>query len=172
MTLVGHATIREHLRIHCPRLIQLMRMDYRLRPALETDKAWLDALRRAAYRDLFDATWGAWDEARHQRHFAKTWDAGHISLILVDEAPVGMIQLLASDDELELAEIQIDPAQQNRGLGSRVITDVIALAHEQNKRLSLYLGLKNQHAFRLYQRLGFQEVGRSNTHIFMAHRIP
>ena len=144
-------------------------MDYLLRPASDTDKAWLDSLRRDAYRDLFESTWGGWDEVRHLRHFAKSWDAGHISVIEVDDAPVGMIQLLESDHELEIAELQILPVRQNRGLGSRVLKDLIALASKQSKRLSLYLGLKNHRAFQLYQRLGFKEVGRSDTHIFMEY---
>ena len=144
-------------------------MDYLLRPASDTDKQWLNSLRRDAYRDLFVATWGRWDEARHLRHFAKSWQAGHISVILVDAAPVGMIQLLESDHEIEIAEIQILPDRQNRGLGSQVLKDLMALASEQSKRVSLYLGLKNRRAFRFYQRLGFKEVGRSDTHIFMEY---
>ncbi len=144
-------------------------MEYSLRPASDTDKEWLDYLRREAYRDLFEATWGGWDEARHQRHFSKTWDAGRISIILVDGNPAGMIQLLESDDEIEVAEIQTLPLRQNRGLGSRILKDVIQSARKQSKRVSLYLGLKNQSAFRLYQRLGFKEVRRTDTQIFMVH---
>ena len=80
-----------------------------------------------------------------------------------------MIQLLEADDEVEIDEIQILPDQQNRGLGARVIEDVIESARKRYKRLSLHLGLKNTGAFRLYERLGFQEVRRSETHIFMKH---
>ena len=89
-------------------------MEYSLRPSSKSDKAWLDQLRRQAYRDLFDSTWGGWDEDRHLQHFAKTWEAGSISIIVVDQIPVGMIQLLETDDEVEIAEIQIQPDQQNR----------------------------------------------------------
>lgn len=42
-------------------------MSYTLRPTNESDKAWLDQLRRLAYQDLFYATWGHWDETRHER---------------------------------------------------------------------------------------------------------
>jgi ribosomal protein S18 acetylase RimI-like enzyme len=145
-------------------------MEYSLRPASEADKEWLDSLRREAYRDLFDATWGGWDEARHQRHFSKTWGAGHISIILVDASPVGMLQLLKSDEEIEVAEIQVLPVRQSRGLGSRVLEDVIESARKQRKRVSLYLGLRNQGAFQLYQRLGFKEVRRSDFQIFMEYK--
>ena len=144
-------------------------MEYSLRPPSKSDKAWLDNLHRAAYRDLFDATWGGWDEGRHIQHFTDSWDAGSISIILVNQVPVGMIQLLEADDEVEIAEIQILPDQQNRGLGAQVIEDVIKSARKRYKCLSPQLGLKNIGAFRLYERLGFQEARRSETHIFMKH---
>jgi len=144
-------------------------MDYSLRPASDTDKKWLDSLRRDAYQDLFEATWGGWDESRHQKHFSKTWDAGHISIVMIDGKPVGMIQILESDDLVEVAEFQILSVQQNRGLGSRVLEDVIELAYKQSKRISLYLGVKNSGAFSLYQRLGFEEIRRTDTHIFMEY---
>ena len=76
---------------------------------------------------------------------------------------------LETDDEVEIAEIQILPGQQNRGLGAQVVEDVIGLARKRHKRLALHLGLKNIGAFRLYERLGFQEVKRSETLIFMEH---
>ena len=132
-------------------------MEYSLKPASEIDKVWLDNLRREAYRDLFVVTWGGWDEVRHREHFAKTWEAGSISIIVVGELPVGMIQLLEADDEVEIAEIQILPDQQVHRLGTRVLEDVIDSARMKNKRVSLYLGLKNLGAFRVYERLGFQE---------------
>lgn len=134
------------------------------------DREWLDGLRRDAYRDLFEATWGHWDEARHRRHFSKSWRAGHISIIEVGERPVGMIQLIESPESLEIAEIQIHPEHQSRGLGARVVSDVIDNARNSEKPVSLYLGLKNFRALKLYARLGFEETARSGTHIFMEYR--
>ena len=80
-------------------------MEYSLRPSSKSDKTWLDQLRRKAYRDLFDATWGGWDEDRHIQHFTNSWEAGSISIIVVNQVAVGMIQLLEADNEVEIAEI-------------------------------------------------------------------
>lgn len=68
-------------------------MPYILRKATGEDKAWLEKLRRKAYCVLFEKTWGSWDEARHQRHFASSWEEGGISVIVKDQEEVGMIQL-------------------------------------------------------------------------------
>ena len=144
-------------------------IDYVLRPAIDADKAWLDAVRREAYRDLFDATWGGWDEARHQRHFSEFWEAGSISIVSVDGQPVGVFQLFDSEDVVEIGEIQMLRKCQNGGIGTRILSNVVECAKRKGKRASLHLGLKNQGAFRLYERLGFEETARSDTHIFMTH---
>ena len=147
-------------------------INYDLKRATDADKDWLDALRRAAYRDLFDTTWGQWDEARHQRHFAEFWAAGNISIVSVDGQPAGVLQLFEAEDVVEIGEIQVLPECQNRGLGGRILSDVVEHAGKEGKRAALFLGIKNQGAFRLYQRLGFEETGRSDTHIFMSHPCP
>jgi hypothetical protein len=66
-------------------------MGYQLVPAVPEDKAWLEQLRRAVYRELFFATWGSWGEARHLRHCAEYWERGGISCIEIDGVRVGMI---------------------------------------------------------------------------------
>jgi hypothetical protein len=42
-------------------------MEYPLVEATASDGDWLENLHRTVYQDLFQATWGGWDEARHQR---------------------------------------------------------------------------------------------------------
>ncbi len=84
-------------------------LTYRLVPATPGDKAWLEQLRRSVYRDLFFATWGGWDEARHQRHCAECWDAGQIFLIETDGDRVGMIQIHVRPEVIEIGEMQIGP---------------------------------------------------------------
>ena len=83
-----------------------------------------------------------------------------------------MIQLLESPDSVEVAEIQILPEQQNDGLGARVLSDVSETASKCEKPVSLYLGLKNFGASRLYKRLGFKETKRSDTHISLIYPQP
>ena len=89
---------------------------------------------------------------------------GRISLIEVDGARVGMIQLLDDDDGIEVCELQIDPEHQNRGIGTEVLQAVIEDARARRRDLHLKVGLKNEQAVRLYRRLGFVSAGRSETH--------
>ncbi len=139
-------------------------MRIRLKAALATDERWLDQLRRNVYEELVRATWGSWDEARHVRQFAECWKLGNISLIEVDGVRVGMIQIFESPDIVEVGEIQIELSHQNRGIGTTMLRDVIERAHRQRKAVRLSLGLQNHGALRLYQRLGFRLVEKTDTH--------
>lgn len=140
---------------------------YELVPALIEDKAWLERLRRDVYQGLFKATFGGWDEVRHARQFGDCWERGRVSIVKVDGARVGMIQLFEEADAVEVGEIQIQPSHQSQGIGSRILKDTIARAHKQRKKVILSVGLKNDRALRLYQRLGFQKVAQSETHNHM-----
>jgi ribosomal protein S18 acetylase RimI-like enzyme len=132
-----------------------------------SDHAWLEELRRDVYRDLFLATWGGWDESRHASHFSACIGRGHIAIIEWDGVRVGMVQLFEDDRSVEVGEIQVHTRHQNRGIGTRVLTDIIAKARQQRKTVRLSTGLKNGNAVRLYERLGFRHVAQSETHYHM-----
>jgi ribosomal protein S18 acetylase RimI-like enzyme len=140
---------------------------YELVPALPSDRDWLEALRRAVYQDLFFATWGAWDEVRHQRHLAECIELGEINIIELNGERAGIIQIFDTPDAVEIGEIQVEPERQNRGIGTRVLLDIISAARLVRKPVRLSVALKNDNALRLYTRLGFRQVGRSETHNFM-----
>lgn len=143
-------------------------MAYQLVPASSGDEAWLERLRRDVYQELFTATFGGWDQARHARQFGESLNRGGISIIEVDGARVGMIQFFDQPDAVEVCEIQIQPSHQNQGIGSLVLKDTIARVHQKRKKVVLSVALKNERAYRLYQRLGFQKVAHNDTHNLMA----
>ncbi len=140
---------------------------YTLTDATSEDTAWLETLRRSVYQELFFLTWGGWDEARHQRHFAEFLELGCTSIISIDGSAVGIVQLFEHDDGLDRGEIQIMPTHQNLGIGTQVLKDIILRSARTQKDLRLSVGLKNQKARRLYERLGFVVEVVSETHYHM-----
>jgi ribosomal protein S18 acetylase RimI-like enzyme len=139
-------------------------VNYRLIAATRDDQQWLEQLRRSVYRDLFLATWGDWDEARHLRHCSECWDLGGIFRIELDGTRIGMVQLFERPNAIEVGEIQIAPSYQGRGIGSQLLRDTVREAQTHGKKVTLTTGLKNHRAFSLYQRLGFDHVGQTETH--------
>ena len=139
-------------------------MRYRLLRAVAHDQRWLDQLRRSVYRDLFIATFGKWDEARHLRHTRECWERGYISIIEVEGERVGMIQLFDETGFVEIGELQIQPSHQNRAIGGRILNDIVDQAHKRGKSVRLSVALKNEQAYRFYQRYGFRLVSTTETH--------
>ena len=142
-------------------------LQYQLIDAFPSDLVWLENLRRNVYQELFQATWGGWDEARHVRHFAECVERAHISIIEMDGVRVGMVQRFDAPGCVEMGEIQVQPIHQNRGVGTRVLSDIISDARQRGKTVRLSVGLKNHKAYRLYERLGFRRVAQSDTHNHM-----
>lgn len=62
------------------------------------------------------------------------------------------------------------PTHQNLGIGTRVLKDIIWRSTRAKKDLRLSVGLKNQKARRLYERLGFVVETVSETHYHMVRR--
>jgi GNAT superfamily N-acetyltransferase len=141
---------------------------YRLVPVSDADAGWLEQLRRRTYAELFLATFGAWDESRHMRHTEECWRLGHMRVIEVDGERVGMIQQFDRDEAVEIGEIQIQPLNQNQGIGALVLRDVIDRSHIQGKSVVLSVGLKNDRAYRFYQRTGFRHVRNTETHSILS----
>ena len=144
---------------------------YTLIEASPCDTAWLEALRRSVYQELFVLTWGGWDEARHQRHFATCLEQRCISIIHINQSPVGMLQLFENDAELDIGEIQILPTHQNLGIGTQILQDIIQRGALAKKDVRLRVGLQNLKARRLYERLAFVVESTSETHYHMV-RFP
>ena len=139
-------------------------MRYRLLRTTANDQRWLDQLRRHVYQELFVATFGNWDEERHVRQTSECWDRGHISIIEVEGERVGMVQMFDRTGFVEIGELQIQPAYQNRGIGGRVLSDIVNQAHKRGKSVKLSVALKNDRASQFYQRHGFRQVAQTETH--------
>jgi ribosomal protein S18 acetylase RimI-like enzyme len=144
-------------------------MTYQLRAATEKDQSWLDDLRRVVYFDLMVDTFGQFEEDRHQRHCEDCWDQGNIQIVQVERVSAGMLQVIEGNSSIELCEIQIDPAQQGRGIGTTLLLDLISQADKARKDLVLSVALKNLRARQLYERLGFVVTRCGDTHHHMQY---
>ncbi|UVJ44781.1 ribosomal protein S18-alanine N-acetyltransferase [Pseudomonas sp. LS1212] len=64
-------------------------------------------------------------------------------------------------DEAHLLNITVKPESQGRGLGLRLLEQLMSRAYQLNAReCFLEVRASNQPAYRLYERYGFNEIGR------------
>ncbi|MEX0759370.1 MAG: ribosomal protein S18-alanine N-acetyltransferase [Tistlia sp.] len=77
------------------------------------------------------------------------------------ESALGFLLVRRAADEAEILSFGVAPAHRREGLGGRLLeTALAALAAQGAARLFLEVAIDNAAARRLYERLGFLQVGR------------
>jgi ribosomal protein S18 acetylase RimI-like enzyme len=138
---------------------------YTLRAARAEDFSYLYELHVRSMRAYVEQTWG-WDEDVQRAMFRDAYDPAELMVIVRDGKDVGVLGFDHTAEPPFLKLIEIDPAAQRQGLGSKVVGDLIAGARARGRRLRLRV-LKVNPARRLYERLGFHFAGETDTHVSM-----
>lgn len=147
---------------------QRLSVEYRLRPATEADREFFYELNRATMRDYVVATWGAWDEDFQRRYFDEHFVTGGTDIVEIDGRPIGIRRVEQRSDAMFLAEIQITPDWQGRGIGSALVREVLTDAEQRGLPLTLQVLRVNERARTLYERLGMRVTGETDTHFLMS----
>jgi len=130
-----------------------------LRAASNADSEFCYQLHKAAMGAYVSAIWG-WDEQTQRAFHARAFKPERWQIITDNGADVGMLDVEYRSDEIYLARIEIRPEHQGQGIGTRLISALIAEATQKRQTLALDVLAVNQRALALYQRLGLTEVGR------------
>lgn len=141
-----------------------------LRAATSGDREFLWEVHRTALRPAVEATWG-WDETFQAHHFAEHFTTTDRFIVCVDGMEAGVIQFTAKDDHLFLASIALLPEHQGRGTGTELVNMVLADGRRRNLPVRLQV-LKVNRAKKLYERLGFEAYGETDTHVLMERVDP
>ena len=80
------------------------------------------------------------------------------SVVTAYGVDVGRLRVVRTADLVELAGLQLLPAHQGRGIGTRIVRDLMAEAAESGRAFGLSVEQDNPRARALYERLGL--VGR------------
>lgn len=139
-------------------------MELTRRPATGGDWEFFRRCHHAAYREVTERQFGAWDEARQDRFAEEGWRAASFEILLCDGEPCGYVCVEERSDDVHVREIVVHPGFQNRGIGTIVLRQTLESASARGVPVRLGTFLTNQAAV-LYRRLGFRETGRTATHI-------
>ncbi|MCP5275625.1 MAG: GNAT family N-acetyltransferase [Burkholderiales bacterium] len=142
-------------------------MTIRIRPVEQSDYDWLLDLHHTVYRELIINEFGYWDDDEELGLFLEAWETKKIDIILKQDKPVGMFIIQRQDDYLWLDEIQVEPQFQNQGIGTEIIMQLILRARKISLPIRLRVLHANQGAYRLYRKLGFQNICRAEHHNVM-----
>jgi len=141
---------------------------YTLRAATSADFDWLRHLHHETLRDTITQQFG-WDEPWQDAYFTAHFNPTDTQIVQAGGVDAGMIEVHTLPDELFLANILIVPAYANRGLGTALIRDLQQRAANEGVSVRLQVLFANP-ARVLYERLGFTEERRTETHHVMRWR--
>ena len=119
-----------------------------VRPADAADAEFVYRLTEACMRAYAVATWGRWNEDATRASFRP---ATH-RVIQADGQDIGCVALEETADHVWVDSLYILPGWQNRGIGTRIVRDIVASAGGKSVRLNV---LAVNPARRFYQRMGF-----------------
>jgi ribosomal protein S18 acetylase RimI-like enzyme len=109
---------------------------------------------------------GAWDEQQIVARFKQAFDPAEVQIIQVNGVDAGYLQVSESAEEISLDRIHLAAPFRSHGIGTRLIRELMSAARAKGKPVSLTV-VRNNPAFALYRRLGFQVVGEDETRLFM-----
>ncbi|MBS0025292.1 GNAT family N-acetyltransferase [Microbacterium paraoxydans] len=132
-----------------------------LRPAAAADAEWIAELRAEVLRDDLERL-GRFDETRVRRRFLDAFVPEQTSVIVVDGVDVGSVALRPEGGALWLEHFYLATAHQGRGIGTRVLAEV--LAEPRLYRLDV---LQGSSARRLYERHGFLLDRQDDVDVFL-----
>jgi ribosomal protein S18 acetylase RimI-like enzyme len=126
------------------------------RPARPDDFDFLFELARASLGPYVEEIWG-WDDAV-QRRIQHAWqERGGVQILEHQGRAIGCLKVTSEDDHVFLDRMALLPAAQNRGLGTRLVREVMDDAARRGLPVRLSV-LTNNPARRLYERLGFRVI--------------
>lgn len=85
-------------------------------------------------------------------------------IVLLRGVPVGRFYAQRGPEDFVLIDIALLPEHRNAGIGGRLVGSLIAEARGAGKPLQAHVQRENP-AWRLWQRLGFEEVGNDSAYL-------
>jgi ribosomal protein S18 acetylase RimI-like enzyme len=133
-------------------------------PATVADLDALVALRIEAMRESLERI-GRFDPARARERFASSFEPASTRHILLDGQRVGFVVVKQQAEGLLLDHLYLQPNVQGQGVGSQVLSEILADADARG--LTLHVGaLRESAANAFYVRHGFQKVGEAEWDLY------
>jgi len=134
------------------------------RPALKSDLEFLLDLRiQTMNAHLTASSLSVSDEAHLQRI---NYQFEHALIIEIDKRAIGLLKIVRQADNIELIQIQIAASYQGKGIGRRILNDLIEEAIESEKTITLSV-LKTNKAKNLYSNVDFKIIDETDDSYLM-----
>jgi ribosomal protein S18 acetylase RimI-like enzyme len=139
---------------------------WELRQARPEDRDFLFDLNRATMKEYVERVWG-WDESGQITFFDDRFAPDQWQIIQADGTDIGVLIVQEDARQIHVAEIQILPEWQGRGIGSSVVRELMDRGTATGRSLTLRVLHANPRARALYERFGFRAFKSIETHTYL-----
>ncbi|HSU50466.1 MAG TPA: GNAT family N-acetyltransferase [Segetibacter sp.] len=139
---------------------------YYLFPASDSDFDFVYELKKVAYKEYIEQTWG-WDDEFQLKFHKENFSSRNTHIIKAGDQQIGSVDIKESEANIFISGLYILPSFQSKGIGSSIIKNLIEEAVLKKKRLELEVLRVNTKALKLYERLGFTKAEGDETKFFM-----
>lgn len=136
-----------------------------LRPATEQDRRFAYEVKRAALGPHVAQVWG-WDEDVQQEFHARDWAVRRPEIVVYDGVDIGTVEFVRGEADYHVGELYLLPGYQRRGIGTRILRRLTAVADAEAVPVRLEV-IRINPARSLYERHGFEICGVTETHYLM-----
>ena len=104
-------------------------------------------------------------QAQHNYYLSRYPNASY-SIINLEDQPIGRLYVDRQDDQdkIKILDITVLPEYRNRGVGTKLIAEILQAGEQAEKLVEIYIESYNPSAV-LFSRLGFQPVGEEGFHV-------
>jgi ribosomal protein S18 acetylase RimI-like enzyme len=92
-----------------------------------------------------------------RKYYGEVYPSADYLIVLADGAPAGRLYVARLADEIRLIDVAVLPEYRGRGIGTALISEVLAEARRSGRVVRIHVEIFNR-AMRLYERLGFQKI--------------
>jgi ribosomal protein S18 acetylase RimI-like enzyme len=100
------------------------------------------------------------------RHYVANYPGAELLVIESGTIPIGRIYIYKSRSEIRLMDIALVPDWRNRGIGTRLLRELMVEARSSGSSITLHVEPANP-AQRMYQRLGFTLIEQRGVYDFL-----
>ena len=130
-------------------------MNYVLIPVTNLDFDFAYQLKKVAYKEYIEQTWG-WDEDFQMKFHEENFSTANTKIVIVEGRRIGTVDLKEEDERTFISGLYLLPAFQNKGIGTAILRDIMQETAANKKRIELEVLKVNTKAQDLYKRLGFE----------------
>ena len=104
--------------------------------------------------------------ASQQDHYAQNYPAANHDIIMCQDRQVGRLYAARLDHEIRIVDITVLPSEQNSGIGTHLIRQLLDEAKRSGKVTRVYVEEFNP-SLRLFYRLGFSVREQQGFHLLL-----